>query len=295
MRIGKTEVMKKWLNIILNIIFGGICLILLWLLGQIFLFASFRIPSDSMSPTLREGDFVLVWKPIVGARIFNLHKSLNLEQTDIYRLPGFRKVCRNDVVVFNFPHPNDWNHIEMHILKYYIKRCIGLPGDTLSIKNGMFHVNGFDEPLGNILSQEQVSLFTNKDYPKVGYRSFPFDSLLNWNIKRFGPLYIPKNGDNLKLDYANYILYRKMIEWEQKGKLEIREKTILLNDSLITEYRFQKNYYFVAGDNGKNSQDSRYWGLLPEEYIVGVASRIWKSEDRYTGEIRWSRIWNKIE
>ncbi len=116
--------MKKWINLLLNLAFGGGCLFLLWLFAQVFVFTSFRIPSDSMSPVLRKGDFVLVWKPLVGARIFNLHKTLNLEQTKIYRLPGFRKVQRNDVVVFNFPHPNDWNRIEMHILKYYIKRCI---------------------------------------------------------------------------------------------------------------------------------------------------------------------------
>lgn len=106
----------------------------LWLLAQVFLFSSFRIPSDSMSPALQKGDCVLVWKPIVGARLFNLHRSLQLEQTEIYRLPGFRKIRRNDVVVFNFPHPNDWSRMEMHIMKYYIKRCIGLPGDTVSIK-----------------------------------------------------------------------------------------------------------------------------------------------------------------
>lgn len=287
--------MKRCFNIVVNLAFASVCLLLLWILAQVFVFASFRIPSDSMSPELRDGDFVLVWKPIMGARLFNLTKSLNLEQTEIYRLPGFRKIKRNDVVVFNFPHPNNWNRIEMHIMKYYIKRCIGLPGDTLSIRNGMFHVNGFDGVLGNIISQKQVSLSTRKDYPKVGYRSFPFDSLLNWNIKDFGPLYIPKSGDKQKMNRTTYVLYRKMIEWEQKGKLELRGERIFLNDSLISDYQFRKNYYFVSGDNGKNSQDSRYWGLLPEEYIVGVASRIWKSENSYTGDICWDRVWKKIE
>ena len=86
------EIMKRWFEIIMNIAFVGTCLFLIWILAQVFVFASFRIPSDSMSPELREGDFVLVWKPVVGARLFNLNKSLNLEQTDIYRLPGFRKI-----------------------------------------------------------------------------------------------------------------------------------------------------------------------------------------------------------
>ncbi len=98
---------KRCFDILLNLVFIAICLLILWILAQVFVFASFQIPSDSMSPELRKGDYVLVWKPVVGARLFNLNKSLNLEQTEIYRLPGFRKIKRNDVVVFNFPHPND--------------------------------------------------------------------------------------------------------------------------------------------------------------------------------------------
>lgn len=137
---------------LLNWVFIVVCMFLLWIMAQAFVFVSFRIPSDSMSPMLRKGDFVLVWKPVVGARLFNLNKSLNLEQTEIYRLPGFRKIKRNDVIVFNFPHPNDWSHIEMYIMKYYIKRCIGLPGDTVSIRKGIFKVKGVDIPLGNVAS-----------------------------------------------------------------------------------------------------------------------------------------------
>ena len=286
---------KKWFDVLLNLVFGGICLFLLWILAQVFVFASFRIPSDSMSPELKEGDFVLVWKPLVGARLFNLHKSLNLEQTEIYRIPGFRKIRRNDVVVFNFPHPNDWSHIEMHILKYYIKRCIGLPGDTLSIHGGIFHIAGVASPLGNLASQKRIGQMKAEDFPQEVFQSFPYDSLLNWNIKNFGPLYIPKAGSEVKMDRTGWGLYHKLIEWEQGKDLIFRGSSVLLNDSVITTYRFRKNYYFVAGDRGENSQDSRYWGLLPEEYIVGVASRIWKSVDRYTDKVRWDRVWKAIE
>ena len=196
----------------MDIAFYATCLILLYLMALVFLFASFRIPSDSMSPELREGDFFLVWKPVTGARIFNLNKSMNLEQTDIYRIPGFRKIRRNDVVVFNFPHPNDWSRIEMHILKYYIKRCIGLPGDTLSIRNRQFCVSGVNETLGNALSQKRIGLTRSEDFQPGIYKSFPFDSLLNWNIKDFGPLYIPKAGSEVRMERTNAVLYRKMIE-----------------------------------------------------------------------------------
>ena len=287
--------MKRYFNIVVNLAITSVCLILLWLLAQVFVFASFRIPSDSMSPGLREGDYVLVWKPVVGARLFNLNKSLNLEQTDIYRLPGFRKIRHNDVVVFNFPHPNDWSRIEMHIMKYYIKRCIGLPRDTVSIRKGMFKVEGVNMPLGNVASQKRIGLMRPEDFPEGVYRCFPYDSLLDWNIKEFGPLFVPGEGDVVKMDRTGSVLYRKLIEWEQGVKMQVKGDTVLLNDSVINSYQFRKNYYFVAGDRGENSQDSRYWGLLPEEYIVGVASRIWNSEDSYTGDICWNRVWKKIE
>ena len=293
--MNKDDIMRKWFDIITNIAFVCTCFFLFWILAQVFVFASFRIPSDSMSPKLREGDFVLVWKPVVGARLFNLNKSLNMEQTEIYRLPGFRKIKRNDVVVFNFPHPNDWNHIEMHIMKYYIKRCIGLPGDTVSIRKGMFKVEGVDMPLGNVASQKRIGLMRSEDFPEGVYRSFPYDSLLDWNIQEFGPLFVPGEGDAVKMNRTGGVLYRKLIEWEQGKKMYVKGDTVLLNDSVITSYQFRKNYYFVAGDHGENSQDSRYWGLLPEEYIVGVASRIWKSEDSYTGDICWDRVWKRIE
>ncbi|ALJ59805.1 Signal peptidase I [Bacteroides cellulosilyticus] len=88
---------------------------------------------------------------------------------------------------------------------------------------------------------------------------------------------------------------KNVIEWEQKKKLFLRGDTVLLNDSVICAYRFKENYYFVTGDKVMNSQDSRYWGLLPEPLIVGKAVRIWKSVDREKDRIRWDRIWKRIE
>ena len=112
--------MKRLFDIITNIAFVCVCIFILWILAQVFVFTSFRIPSDSMSPELREGDFVLVWKPVVGARLFNLNKSLNMEQTEIYRLPGFRKIKHNDMLAFNFPHPNDWS-LQSYIFLVVVK------------------------------------------------------------------------------------------------------------------------------------------------------------------------------
>lgn len=288
------NLMRKCIDIFFYLTIGTMFLACVWVFAQVFLFTSFRIPSDSMEPGLTEGDAILVWKPILGARLFNLSATMRLEQVEIHRVPGFRKVKRNDVLVFNFPHPNTWDKIEMHILKYYVKRCIGLPGDTLSISNGYFKVNNENEEYGNILSQKQIGSTQPEDFAKGVYRSFPYDSIIDWNIKDFGPLYIPKAGDVLPMNRTNVVLYRKLIEWEQKGRLELRDSVVLLNNKPVQTYRFQKNYYFMAGDKGENSQDSRYWGLLPEEYIVGKAVLIWKSTDPYTKKFRWDRFLKKI-
>ncbi|WP_075965830.1 signal peptidase I [Parabacteroides massiliensis] len=286
--------LKKVIDWFLNAVLAVLIVASIWVFVQVFLLASFRISSDSMEPELTEGDFVAVWKPTLGARLFDLNATLRLEQTEIHRMPGFRKAKRGDVLVFNFPHPNGWDKVEMHILKYYIKRCIGLPGDTLSIRNGKFRINGMAEPLGNTDSQGRIGRTLPGEFPDGVYKAFPFDSILNWNIRNFGPLYIPKAGDRIKMNRTNYALYRKLIAYEQKTVIEYRDSTVYLNGKPMQEYCFQKNYYFMAGDKGMNSQDSRYWGLLPEEYIVGKAAFIWKSADPYTGQFRWDRFMKKI-
>lgn len=247
-----------------------------------------------MKPGLLTGDNILVNKGIYGARLFNLSAALGNKQTSIYRVPGIQKIKHNDIVVFNFPYPHAWDKIEMHIMKYYIKRCIGLPGDTLRIING-FYINNNFLSVGNVDSQRDVSQRKKDTFEEGVYRTFPFDSVLNWNIQHFGPLYIPKKDDIITLDRTNYMLYKKLIGWEQNTTLEYKDTIGYLNNQPIRSYRFQKSYYFVAGDRVEDSQDSRYWGLLPEEYIVGKAWIIWKSVNPYTGKFRWDRFLKKIK
>ena len=277
----KQKHIRNLINKAVDIVFWSCMVTVLWFTLQVFLFSSFKIPSDSMEPELTIGDNILVLKPTIGPRVFNLFASMRNEQTEIYRIPGIKKIQRNDILVFNFPHP-------MHILKYYIKRCVGLPSDTLSIQNGFFHVKGIETSLGNMESQNKIA--TTEQFEDGIFHSFPFDSIISWNIKDFGPLYIPGKGDSITLNQTNCRLYRKLIEWEQQGSLQYKDSSIFLNGTPINGYRFQKNYYFMAGDNGMNSQDSRYWGLLPEEYIVGKAWIIWKSVDPYTDKFRWNRF-----
>ncbi len=267
--------------------------IVLWFVAQVFVFASFKVPSNSMEPELISGDNLLVMKPIIGARIFNLFASLRKEPTNIYRAPGCREIKRNDVLVFNFPYPNNWDKIEMNIFKYYVKRCVGLPGDSLSIRNGLFHIEGVQVPIGNILSQKEIAVTNN--FSEAIFNSFPFDSIMGWNIKEFGPLYIPAKGDSILMDRTNFKLYERLIEWEQKEDLEYKDSTIYIKENQIKSYCFKKNYYFVAGDNSMNSQDSRYWGLLPEDHIVGKVSFIWGSKDLNTNKYRLNRFLKSVD
>ena len=97
------------------------------------------------------------------------------------------------------------------------------------------------------------------------------------------------------MDTLTAKMYGRLIEWEQKKPLTVRDGHVCLGDSLIRSYRFCENYYFMGGDNLDISKDSRYWGLVPEPYIVGVATRVWKSVSLQDGEVRWNRIMKKIE
>ena len=282
----KIDLVYKLCRYVVDTLFWGCMVMALFVVMQIFLFSSFKIPSNSMEPGLIAGDYVLVNKLIPGARLFNVFASLRGEQVQIVRLPGLREIRRNDVVVFNYPYPNNLDRIEMHMMKYYIKRCLGLPGDSLSIVNGYYRVNGIFEPVGTIEGQELFSVQSNKMLKDAGlYWSFPKDSLISWNVKNFGPLYLPRKGDVIDMNRENISIYRKLIEWETGQKLDPR----------IVSYTFQKNYYFVAGDRIEDSQDSRYWGLLPEEFIVGKATFIWRSMNPQTRGVRWDRICSRIE
>lgn len=292
----KHKLIHRWTNRIMNIIFALAAAGILYVLIQVFLIASFKIPSDSMAPELIKGDLVWVWKPTIGPRLFNIFASMKGEQVNIYRIPGIRDIHRNDVLVFNYPYSqwDKWDKIEMHILKYYIKRCIALPGDTLSIQDGLFRIGNSDMLVGNIESQKRIVTFNLEKMPEEQFYTLPFDSILRWNIKDFGPMYIPQKGDSLPLDRTNYLLYKRLIEWELEDTLLYKDDGVFLRGSLLRGYRFKNNYYFMGGDNSMSSVDSRFWGLVPEEYIVGKAWIIWKSISPDTGKMRWNRFLKPI-
>lgn len=287
---------KKWIDRIVNLCFYLIVLILFLFVMQLFFVASFKIPTDSMEPELLAGDYILVDKVTKGARLFNVLAALRNEEVPIYRMPGTGSFERNDVLVFNFPFEKSrWDSIAFDVMRYYVKRCIALPGDTLEIRNSYYRVRGEKECLGNVVAQHHLATIADSCMPGGLMASYPWKKELGWTIKEFGPLPVPVKGQTVKMDNMTYALYRPLIEWEQKHKLRLDEQgDVFLSDSLIHEYCFRENYYFVAGDKLLNSQDSRYWGLLPESFIVGKAWKIWKSVDMNTGKIRWNRILKNI-
>lgn len=289
--------LKKAGDIIIDLTFWGSVGFVVFICLQVFFIVSFKIPTDSMTPTLIAGDFVAVNKPIPGPRIFNVFASLRGEETPIRRLPGLRELKVDDVMVFHFPYPYGMDSVKMDIMKYYIKRCLGLPGDSLLIRNGYYRLVGKEQEIGFLPGQERLSRYSAELLEKGNiYRSFPFDTVTDWNIHNFGPLYIPAEGDYLSMTPFHVSLYKKLIEWEQKAPLRLApDGRVTLGDKPLLFYRFRHNYYFAGGDHVMGSQDSRYWGLLPEEFIVGKAWFIWKSLDPQTGRMRWERFLKRIE
>ena len=291
----KRRYVKYTIEVLIYSFFIIVLVIIFFLLQQIMTFTSFSIPTDSMQPTLQPGDNILVNKSIMGARIFNIWEAAEEKEVEIHRLPGLGKVKRNDVLVFHYPYPHKNDSLSMHLLKYYVKRCIALPGDTMGIRKGHYYVKGVDEPIGNIQAQKRIEKLQKENTRGIVMDAYPWDKYIDWTIQDFGPLHVPARGQMVVMDSTAVKLYRNLIEWEQKKPLTKKENQVYLGDSLIQEYCFKENYYFVGGDYMENSKDSRYWGLLPEPYIVGVATRIWKSVDKSTGKIRWDRVMKKIE
>ncbi|RNI21784.1 signal peptidase I [Rufibacter latericius] len=119
-----------------------------------------------------------------------------------------------------------------------------------------------------------------------------------WNQDNLGPLYIPKAGATVAITPATLPLYEKIIRtYEHNPGVEVRDGKIYQNGKELTRYTFQQNYYFMMGDNRHNSHDSRFWGFVPEEYVVGKAVLVWMSSDsaaNFTDKIRWNRMFHTI-
>lgn len=127
---------------------------------------------------------------------------------------------------------------------------------------------------------------------------FPFDSLqYKWNVDNFGPLYIPKKGERVELNMKTLPLYERIIGTYEENDLQVKDSVIYINGQPATEYVFQMDYFWMMGDNRHRSADSRYWGFVPEDHVVGKAYFIWLSLDKdrsFLDKIRWRRMFRFI-
>ena len=259
---------------------------------RVFLMASFKIPSWSMFPAVEAGDFMIVNKQIPGPRVFrNLRQIRREGKVATKRFKGIRAIKRNDILVFNYPYSNP-EKIDMDLNLFFLKRCVAVAGDTFRIKDGMYQVtNAPSEALGNREQQKRFSA----ELSDLKLYVFPYDTVhYKWTVNNFGPLYVPKAGDKLAIDTVSFALYKNLIAYETNRQVTSRNGAIFIGDSMISRYTFTLNYYFMAGDYVADSRDSRYWGLLPEDHIVGKASVIWQSKDMQTGKRRWKRFFKTI-
>ena len=247
----------------------------IWLLCRAVLLDQFVIPTNSMCPTLQPGDRVIVDKTILGARIYkDLHfdpKGITLQS---WRTRGRRPIRHNDILVFNYPHHD--GHINFVINNVYCKRCIALPGDSISAVDGVYSNNNYRGVLGEEENQRVFSDTPDSLIASCVLNTIPFNDHVPWTIKNFGPLYVPRKGDVIDMTPREAACYQILLEWETGKHItwDWESGEVLADGKPYVRHLFTHDYYYMAGDNVMDSNDSRYWGPVPEEYIVGVVTYI---------------------
>jgi len=347
-----------------------------------------RVPNTPLSFPLVQNTF-----PVINTKSY-----IDWPRWGYKRLKGLGHVKRNDIVVFNYPagdtvalkSPSNqdyyfslreygrervWSDKNMFgdivyrpvdRRENYVKRCIGLPGDSLQVIDNEVYINGTHLPLPekvqfnyfvetqggfwnerqfrtlgvsmddiNLLNKypaeylERGGVAKNEDgsynpvywipltkdalqiiekngwarsvhiesdsvFKGFGNEVYPYVDSLGWSRDHYGPIWIPRKGASVELNDKNVALYSRCIVAYEGNTLEKKDGRLLINGSPATTYTFKYDYYFMMGDNRHNSQDSRSWGFVPEDHIVGKPILIWMSTDKdrslFNGGIRWNRI-----
>jgi signal peptidase I len=277
---------SRFIEYIDALLFAGIVALIL----KTFVIEAYRIPTGSMENTLLVGDFLLVNKFVYGPST-----PRNLPFTNVrvpyISLPALKEPARGDVVVFDYP--GDIGEIKPKEVINYIKRLVGLPGDTLSITRQVLYVNGKEFPKPEGLLTEHPPYNENFKDSKI----FPPGS--GWNEDNYGPLYIPKKGDTVKISQQNFDTWKMLITREGHNLRITADNKIFIDEKESLGYIIEKDYCFVMGDHRTNSADSRFWGFLPKENIIGEAIVVywsWQPEipfsqpGRLLASTRWDRI-----
>lgn len=258
-------------------ILGVAVLIALFL--KTFVLGAYRIPSASMEPTLLKGDFLFVNKFVYGTKSPATIPFTGVELPQV-QLPAFARPQRGDLVVFDVPDYALKNAQGERTT--YVKRCIALPGETVAILNKNVYVNSVMLSLPMALSERPI-------YPKdyVDPRIFPRGAAFNED--NYGPLVVPKRGDTLRVSSESFFFVKNIIEHEGHRIALGEGNTILLDGAPTRSYVVKGDYYFMMGDNRDNSLDSRFWGFVPEDVIIGKVMMIYWSIDE-GNDVRWGRI-----
>ena len=380
------------------------------------------IPTGSLEKTLLIGDFLFVSKFHYGARtptsavafpmvhdtipIIKKRSYLKKPQLPYFRLPGFQDVKRNDIVVFSWPADTVRKFFvrEKGIIKpidkksNYVKRCVGIPGDSLEIINGFVYINGVQNALPDRAKTQYTHYgYNNKGVSSrklldAGYKDFnrkykirkatqatydaiaPYilgvlssedeyytvitpssgippeiigklrisakelldakkeitltvleakeilrtgivDSIVqkitqtktaninffpnaipyDWNEDNFGPILIPKARMTVDINEQTLPLYKKIIREYEKNELSKKGSKIFINGKEASSYTFEQDYYWMMGDNRHRSEDSRYWGYVPEDHVVGKPVLVWFSIEGINDGIKnWSIRWDRL-
>lgn len=226
-----------------------------------FLEAS-MVPTPSMEKSIMAGDFLIVNKFIYGGATPRYIPFTNLRLPHI-NFPSIKDPERYDVVVFEFPGERDVFQNDEVI--HYVKRCIGLPGDRLKIKDRVVFIN--DE---EIKIPILVNYLKTNPAPKGAIENYIFPKGKSWNGDNYGEIIIPKKGNVIELNMENIDEWETFINREnEKEVITIQNNKILFEGKEISNYEILNDYYFVMGDNRDNSLDSRYWGFVARDKIVG--------------------------
>jgi len=309
-----------------------------------------------MEDELMAGDFVWVNKLAYGPRFpqtllsipftknrFPFSKTLppylSWIELPYFRLPGIEKIERNDVIAFNFPAEDG---VPVDKKANFVKRCIGLPGDRIEIKDKTVLINGVPiaspsmatysyevfatiDSLGSYLyrtlnvsegelisrDNKYIFLMTEAQADSVSKMNnillvkrlseqyatadmFPGGEFSFWNKDNYGPVIIPQKGKTICLNIDSLPLYSGIITRYEKHRMIIQNDSVFIDGHYCKTYTFKMNYYFVLGDSRDNSDDSRYWGFVPEDHIIGKTSFILFSLKQSLRKWLWNGInWNR--
>lgn len=256
-----------------------------------FIIQNTRIPTGSMEDTILVGDFVLVNKFIYGSTSPRYIPFTEV-QLPYFQLPGFKDPQRGDIVVFEYP--GDRDQLQASELGInYVKRCIGVPGDTIMIIDKVVFVNGEEFWIPpHIKYYNGINSPFLQPKPKGQREPRIFPKGMPWNEDNYGPIVVPKKGLKIPLNIYNVEEWRTIIDREYGKKVvDIDGKVVTINGQPVSSYSFKKDYYFMMGDNRDDSLDSRFWGFVPDDLIVGEAFITLFSWDR---EIPFSQLFKLL-